>query len=74
MGDAQPSANESETFFKDANTLTVSEVATVLQEHIQHMKARQPDYQANILLSKTLEYTQQFTSIRNTETLMKIRE
>jgi hypothetical protein len=38
------------------------------------MRQDNPDYQPNMLLAKTLDYTQQFSSNKNKETLEKIRE
>ena len=67
-------ASESAAIFKNAKTLTVSEVAILLQEHVQIMRQDNPDYQPNMLLAKTLDYTQQFSSNKNKETLGKIRE
>jgi hypothetical protein len=71
MADA---ASESAAIFKKAKTLTVSEVSILLQEHVQIMRQDNPDYQPNMLLAKTLDYTQQFSSNKNKETLEKIRE
>jgi hypothetical protein len=67
-------ASEGASVFKNAKALTVSEVALLLHEHVQTMRQDNPDYQPNMLLAKTLEYTQQFSSNKNKETLEKIRE
>lgn len=74
MADGQRGANDGDAFFQNARTLTISEVAAILDEHTISMQGMNPDYQPNMLLAKTLEYTKQFKSSENSEGLQKMRE
>ena len=74
MADGQPGASEGDSFFKDAKTLTVSEVALKLHTHLTTMQDRNPEYQPNMLLTKTLEYTRQFIATNKEEMQFKMRE
>lgn len=65
---------DADEFFKDKKAMTVSELAILLGRHVQSRKAVDPDYEPNLLLKKTLEYTQQFASNRNEETTKRMRQ
>ena len=70
MGDQ---SQDPDAFFKDKKTITISEVATMLEIHTENRKRADPDYQPNLLVGKTLEYTNLFAGSKNTESMMKIR-
>lgn len=54
--------------------LNVSEVNLVLGSYLEFARAREPDYQPNPLLEKSLEYAKRFCTSRNKDALQKMRE
>ena len=60
--------------FKDVKVLTVSEVGVLFDEYTGRTQQRDADYQPNAMLVKAVEYTQRFSTNKNKETLIKIRE
>lgn len=60
--------------FRDAKVLNVSEVNLVLGSYLEFARAREPDYQPNPLLEKSLEYAKRFCTSRNKDALQKMRE
>jgi hypothetical protein len=67
MADEQQDA---ETYFKDKKSVTISEVALALDLY----KATHPDQQPNVLITKTLEYTQIFAANKNRDSVQSIRQ
>lgn len=62
-----------DAFFSDKKTMTVSEVSIALEHYTQERRLRDPSYQPNILVSKTLEYTNTVANNKNADTVRKIR-
>lgn len=60
-------------FFSDQKAMTISEVAIALEQYTQERMLRDPSYQPNILVSKTLEYTNTIATNKNADTVRKIR-
>ena len=73
MADPPSHSQDTDNAFRNAQSLTVSEVAIILQNYVQHVKIENPEYQPNMLLAKTLDYAHQFALNRNKETLDKMR-
>lgn len=75
MADQDPSAGNasSDAFFSDQKAMTISEVAIALEQYTQERKLRDPGYQPNILVAKTLEYTNTIATNKNPDTVRKIR-
>ena len=44
---------DAEEYFRDATTMTVSEVAIALEQYTNERRTRDPSYQPNLLVSKT---------------------
>eukprot|EP00204_Picochlorum_oklahomense_P003632 CAMPEP_0118798894 /NCGR_PEP_ID=MMETSP1161-20130426/1221_1 /TAXON_ID=249345 /ORGANISM="Picochlorum oklahomensis, Strain CCMP2329" /LENGTH=112 /DNA_ID=CAMNT_0006726461 /DNA_START=19 /DNA_END=357 /DNA_ORIENTATION=+ len=53
--------------------MTTSEVAIALEQYTRDRKLRDPSYQPNILVSKTIEYTNTIATNKNPDTVRKIR-
>lgn len=70
---ADASGVSSEEFFQDKKTMTVSEVAIALEQYTNDRRTRDPSYQPNLLVSKTLEYTNTISTNKNLDTVRKIR-
>jgi DNA-directed RNA polymerase II subunit RPB4 len=66
-------AGSADAFFSDKKTMTVSEVAIALEHYTQDRRMRDPSYQPNVLVSKTLEYTNTIATSKNADTVRKIR-
>lgn len=62
------------TVFKDAKTLTVSEVNLLMSTYVDFMRQRDPDYQLNPLMEKATEYAKRFCTSRNKGAIQKMRE
>jgi len=60
-------------FFSDQKAMTISEVAIALEQYTQERMLRDPSYQPNILVAKTLEYTNTIATNKNADTVRKIR-
>ena len=60
-------------FFSDQKAMTISEVAIALEQYTQERMLRDPSYQPNILVAKTLEYTNTIATYKNADTVRKIR-
>lgn len=60
-------------FFSDQKAMTISEVAIALEQYTQERMLRDPLYQPNILVAKTLEYTNTIATNKNADTVRKIR-
>lgn len=69
---ATEESNE-DTFFKDKKAMTISEVAITLEKYTANRKARDPNYQPNLLVAKTLEYANTVATNKNEDTVRKIR-
>lgn len=65
---------DADEFFKDKKALTISELAILLERHVQSRKMVDSEYEPNPLLKKTLEYSQHFASNRNEETTKRMRQ
>ena len=66
-------AGTTDQFFSDQKAMTISEVAIALEQYTQERMLRDPSYQPNILVSKTLEYTNTMATNKNADTVRKIR-
>jgi len=53
--------------------MTVSEVAIALEQYTNNRRTRDPSYQPNLLVSKTIEYTNTISTNKNLDTVRKIR-
>jgi hypothetical protein len=53
--------------------MTVSEVAIALEQYTNDRRTRDPSYQPNLLVSKTIEYTNTISTNKNLDTVRKIR-
>ncbi len=62
-----------DAFFKDKIGVNVSEVALLLADYVTQQKMRDPDYQPNVLLGKTLDYAEHFSNCKNKESLERMR-
>ncbi|KAL6779979.1 hypothetical protein ACKKBG_A14545 [Auxenochlorella protothecoides x Auxenochlorella symbiontica] len=60
--------------FKDAKILNISEVNLVFAKYLEHMRQRDPEYQTNALMEKSMEYAKHFCTSRNKDALQKMRE
>lgn len=65
--------NDSDAFFKDKLGVNVSECALILQSYVEGQRQRDPDYQPNVLLTKTLDYAEHFSNCKNKESLERMR-
>lgn len=61
-------------FFKDKKAMTISEVSLALEGYLHDMKQSKPDFEPNILVTKTIEYTKLFPLNKNKETVRTIRK
>ena len=66
-------ASTTDQFFSEQKAMTISEVAIALEQYTQERMLRDPSYQPNILVSKTLEYTNTIATNKNADTVRKIR-
>jgi DNA-directed RNA polymerase II subunit RPB4 len=66
-------ASATDQFFTEQKAMTISEVAIALEQYTQERMLRDPSYQPNILVSKTLEYTNTIATNKNADTVRKIR-
>jgi len=64
---------QEDVFFKDKKAMTISEVAIALDQCTSERKLRDPSYQPNLLVTKTLEYTNTVSTNKNPDTVRKIR-
>lgn len=72
VNDAQGTSDDV-AFFSDQKAMTTSEVAIALEQYTRDRKLRDPSYQPNILVSKTIEYTNTIATNKNPDTVRKIR-
>jgi len=63
-----------DAYFKDKKTVTISEVAILLDEYVGTTRQRDPEYQPNLLVSKTLEYAKAFATNKNRASVQNIRK
>jgi hypothetical protein len=64
---------QEDVFFRDKKAMTISEVAIALDQCTSERKLRDPSYQPNLLVTKTLEYTNTVSTNKNPDTVRKIR-
>lgn len=69
----QQNASIVDQFFSDQKAMTISEVAIALEQYTRERTLRDPSYQPNILVAKTLEYTNTIATNKNADTVRKIR-
>jgi len=64
---------QEDVFFRDKKAMTISEVAIALDQCTSERKLRDPSYQPNLLVTKTLEYMNTVSTNKNPDTVRRIR-
>jgi len=64
---------DTDAFFQDKKAMTISEVAISLEQYTSERRMRDPNYQPNLLVARTMEYTNTVSTNKNPDTVRKIR-